>query len=44
MPASVLGMIYERQGKKDVARSEYQTALSLNPRNTDAKKALDALK
>ena len=40
----VLGMIYERQGKKDAARSEYQTALSLNPKNTDAKKALDALR
>jgi len=40
----VLGMIYERQGKKDTARTEYQTALSLNPKNTDAKKALDALR
>jgi len=40
----VLGMIYERQGKKDAARSEYQTAISLNPKNTDAKKALDAIR
>jgi Tfp pilus assembly protein PilF len=39
-----LGMIYERQGKKDIARSEYQTALSINPKNTEAKKMLDALK
>jgi Tfp pilus assembly protein PilF len=37
-------MIYERQGKKDAARTEYQTALSLNPKNSDAKKMLDALK
>ena len=40
----VLGMIYERQGKKDGARAEYQTALTLNPKNGDAKKALDALR
>ena len=40
----VLGMIYERQAKKDAARSEYQTAVTLNPKNTDAKKALDALR
>jgi tetratricopeptide (TPR) repeat protein len=40
----VLGMIYERQGKKDVARAEYQTALTLNPKHVDAKKALDALR
>ena len=39
-----LGMIYETRGKKDDARSEYQTALSINPKNTDAKKMLDALK
>jgi len=37
-------MIYERQGKKDIARSEYQTALSINPKNAEAKKMLDALK
>jgi hypothetical protein len=28
----------------DAARSEYQAALSLNPKNADAKKALDALR
>ncbi len=39
-----IAMIYERQGKKDAARSEYQTALSINPKNTEAKKMLDALK
>jgi len=40
----VLGMIYERQSKKDAARAEYQSALTFNPKHTDAKKALDALK
>jgi tetratricopeptide (TPR) repeat protein len=38
-----LGMIYEKAGKKDSARAEYQTAVSLNPKS-DAKKMLDALK
>ena len=40
----VLGMIYEHQSKKDAARAEYQSALTFNPKHTDAKKALDALK
>lgn len=39
-----IAMIYERQGKKDAARAEYQTALSINPKNAEAKKMLDALK
>lgn len=39
-----LGVIYEHQGKKDAARSQYQSALSINPKNDDAKKALEALK
>jgi tetratricopeptide (TPR) repeat protein len=39
-----LGMIYERQSKKDAARAEYRSALTFNPKHTDAKKALDALK
>jgi tetratricopeptide (TPR) repeat protein len=38
-----LGMIYEKQGKKDNARAEYQLAVSLNPKS-DARKMLDALK
>jgi len=38
-----LGMIYEKQGKKDNARAEYQLAVNLNPKS-DAKKNLDALK
>jgi tetratricopeptide (TPR) repeat protein len=39
-----IAMIYEHQGKKDAARAEYQTALSINPKNTEAKKMLEALK
>jgi tetratricopeptide (TPR) repeat protein len=38
-----LGMIYEKQGKNDLARAEYQQAVTLNPKS-DAKKSLDALK
>jgi tetratricopeptide (TPR) repeat protein len=38
-----LGMIYEKAGKKESARAEYQLAVSLNPKS-DAKKMLDALK
>jgi tetratricopeptide (TPR) repeat protein len=38
-----LGMIYEKAGRKDSARAEYQIAVSLNPKS-DAKKNLDALK
>jgi tetratricopeptide (TPR) repeat protein len=39
-----LGLVYERQSKRDAARTEYQTALAANPKNEDAKRALDALK
>jgi tetratricopeptide (TPR) repeat protein len=39
-----LGMIYEKQGRKDAARAEYQVAVSINPKNEDAKKSLAALK
>lgn len=39
-----LGMIYERQGKKDRARAEYQAALAMDPANENAKKSLAALK
>ena len=39
-----LGMIYEQSGKKDAARAEYQTAVSINSGNEDAKKALARLK
>jgi Tfp pilus assembly protein PilF len=39
-----LGTILEHEGKRDAARVEYETALSINPKNADAKKRLDALK
>jgi tetratricopeptide (TPR) repeat protein len=39
-----IAMIYEHQGKKDAARAEYQTALSINPKNAEARKMLDGLK
>jgi tetratricopeptide (TPR) repeat protein len=39
-----LGDIYASQAKKEAARGEYQTALQINPKNTEAKKALDAVK
>lgn len=45
-PASVhfrLGMVYDKQGKKDLARAEYNTALQINPKLKEAKEALDAL-
>lgn len=40
----LLGQVAEKAAKKDAAKSEYQQALSFNPNNNDAKKALDALK
>jgi tetratricopeptide (TPR) repeat protein len=46
-PANVhfrLGMVYEKQGRKELARAEYDTALQLNPRLEDAKKARDGLR
>ncbi|MDQ6717958.1 MAG: tetratricopeptide repeat protein [Gemmatimonadota bacterium] len=45
-PANVhfrLGMVYDKEGKRDLARGEYTAALRLNPKLNDAKKALDAL-
>jgi Tfp pilus assembly protein PilF len=36
-------MIYEKKGSKALAREEYRTALQLNPRLEDAKKALGTL-
>lgn len=38
-----LGAIYEKQGKKDAARAEYQLAVTINPKNAEAKRALDTL-
>ena len=39
-----LGMILERQGLKEQARTEYQQAVAINPANEAAKKSLAALK
>jgi tetratricopeptide (TPR) repeat protein len=39
-----LGQIYEQTARKNQARSEYNEALKINPRNANAKKSLDALK
>lgn len=39
-----LGTIYEKQGKKDQARAEYNKALAIDPNNENAKKSLAALK
>lgn len=39
-----LGVVYEKQAKKEQARAEYQAAVTANPKNEEAKKALAALK
>lgn len=39
-----LGTIYEKKGAKDLALEEYRTALQLNPKHPEAKKALAALR
>lgn len=39
-----LGLIAVKKGEKAIARAEYQTALQLNPRLEDARKALAALR
>ena len=39
-----LGTIYEKKGAKDLAREEYRTALQLNPRHQEARKALANLR
>lgn len=39
-----LGLVYEHQGKTAAAKTEYQAAITINPRNEEAKKALAALK
>lgn len=40
----ILGLIYEKQAKKDSAREEYQAAVAANAKNEEAKKALANLK
>jgi tetratricopeptide (TPR) repeat protein len=39
-----LGDIFAAQSKKGAARAEYELALQINPKNPDAKKALESLK
>lgn len=39
-----LGTIYEKKGAKDMAREEYRSALQLNPKHQEARKALAGLK
>lgn len=39
-----LGMIFEKQGRRDQARVEYNTALAIDPNSQNAKKSLAALK
>jgi tetratricopeptide (TPR) repeat protein len=39
-----LGQIYQKKGDIKAARQEYETALRIEPKNQDAKKALEALK
>lgn len=38
-----LGLLYEKQGKPDLARAQYEAALALDPDSEEAKKALEAL-
>jgi Tfp pilus assembly protein PilF len=37
-------MVYEKQGKRDLARAAYEEAICINSRNEDARKALAKLK
>lgn len=39
-----LGMVYEKQGKKDLAAEEYRAALAIDPKFVEAKKSLAKLK
>ncbi|HET6763265.1 MAG TPA: tetratricopeptide repeat protein [Longimicrobiaceae bacterium] len=38
-----LGMVYEKQGKRDLARAAYRSAVALDPRNREAQAALARL-
>lgn len=40
----LLGVVYEKQGQRERAREQYQTATKLDPRNRAAKSALEALR
>lgn len=39
-----LGNLYEKTNRRDLARAEYEAALSINPKLEDARKALDGVK
>lgn len=39
-----LGMIYEKQGKRDLAKQEYATTVQLDPKQSEAKDALKRLR
>jgi tetratricopeptide (TPR) repeat protein len=39
-----LGMVYEKAGKKDRARQEYQRSIAINPEFKEARKSLSALR
>lgn len=39
-----LAGVYEKSGRRDLARTEYERAIALNPKYEEAKKALDALR
>lgn len=39
-----LGIVYEKQGKRDLARAEYQATLRLDPRQAEAREALGRLR
>jgi tetratricopeptide (TPR) repeat protein len=38
-----LGMVYEKQGKRELARAAYEEAIRINSRNEDARRALEKL-
>jgi predicted negative regulator of RcsB-dependent stress response len=40
----IKGSIYVLKGKRKLAEKEYMRSLELHPNNTDARRALDALK
>jgi pentatricopeptide repeat protein len=39
-----LGNIYEKTGRREPARAEYEKATALNPKNEEAKKALESIR
>jgi Flp pilus assembly protein TadD len=37
-------MIYDKQGRRDLARAQYEEALRIDPGNDEARKSLEQLK